>query len=85
MKTVNVSIPDEVWRQARIESARHNTTLSGLVRGYLKAMVEGRAPVVLDIPDRDADRIQRAELVAALRDTNLVLGFQPSRDRTYER
>lgn len=85
MKTVNVSIPDEVWRQARIESARHNTTLSGLVRGYLKAMVEGRAPVLLDSPDGDADRLQREELVAALQATNLVLGYQPSRDRTYER
>ncbi len=85
MKTVNLSIPEDVWRLARIEAAKHNTSLSGLVRCYLQAMVQGKAPVITDESDDDAERQSRAELLEALRSTNLVLGYQPSRGSTYER
>ena len=47
MKTVNLSIPDPVWREARIEAAKHNTTLSGPVRAYLVAVARGKAPVLV--------------------------------------
>jgi len=33
MKTINLSIPEETWRLARIEAAKHSTSLSALVRG----------------------------------------------------
>lgn len=87
MKTVNLSIPDETWTLARIEAAKRNTSLSALVRGYLNAMVRGKAPVILDT-DADADdedRARREELVAALRQSPLVLGYTPKRSSTYER
>jgi len=87
MKTVNLSIPDETWTLARIEAAKRNTSLSALVRGYLNAMVRGKAPVILD-SDTDADdedRARREELVAALRESPLVLGYTPNRSSTYDR
>ncbi len=85
MKTVNLSIPDDVWREARIEAAKHNTSLSGLVRAYLVAMVRGKAPVLVGELAEDSDRQSRETLLAALQSTDLVLGYQPSREKTYER
>lgn len=85
MKTVNLSLPEDVWQLARIEAAKHNTSLSGLVRSYLCAMVRGRAPVITDDSDEGADRQTRLELLRALQSTELVLGYKPSRSATYER
>jgi plasmid stability protein len=88
VKTVNLTIDEETWRASRIEAAKHNTSLSALVRGYLKAMVQGKAPIVLETDDASAeekDRKQREELVRLFEKSNLVLGYQPSREKTYER
>lgn len=85
MKVVNLSIPDETWQQARIEAARHNTSLSGLVRSYLQAMVKGKAPVFTEASAEDADLESRQALLNALQSSNLVLGYPPTRTRTYER
>jgi len=85
MKVVNLSIPEETWRLARIEAAKRSTSLSALVRGYLEAMVRGKAPVILETDSEDHDREQRAALVAELQSSDLILGFSPSRSKTYER
>lgn len=85
MKTVNLSIPEDVWREARIEAAKHNTSLSGLVRAYLMAMVKGKAPVIVEEESEDGDRRSRMNLLSALQSTELVLGYEPTRSRTYER
>ena len=85
VKTINLSLPEETWRQARIEAAKHNTSLSGLVRRYLQAMVQGKAPVIAEESDAEADRRSREALLAALQEGDLHLGFRPSRDKTYER
>jgi len=85
VKTVNLSLPEEVWKAARIEAAKHNTSLSGLVRCYLRAMVQGKAPIITEDGAEDSEKQNRQALVKALRSTDLVLGFEPSRSRTYER
>jgi len=85
VKTINLSIPEDVWQQARIEAAKRNTSLSALVRGYLKAMVEGKAPVITEEATEDSDKQSREALLNALQSSHLVLGFEPSRSRTYER
>ena len=85
MKTVNLSIPDETWQAARIEAAKHNTSLSGLVRCYLQAMVQGKAPIITEETTEDADKANRQALLNALQSSNLVLGYEPSRSKTYER
>jgi plasmid stability protein len=85
VKTVNLSIPDDVWQAARIEAAKHNTSLSGLVRRYLQAMVQGKAPIITEETTEDSDKQNRLTLLNALQSTNLVLGYSPSRAKTYER
>jgi hypothetical protein len=85
MKVINLSIPEETWRLARIEAAKRSTSLSALVRGYLEAMVRGQAPVILDRGSADHDREQRAALVAELQSSEMILGFTPSRSQTYDR
>ena len=85
MKTVNLSIPEDVWKAARIEAAKHNTSLSGLVRCYLQAMVQGKAPIITEETTEDADKQNRQALLNALQSSHLVLGYEPSRSKTYER
>lgn len=85
MKTVNLCIPEDVWKAARIEAAKHNTSLSGLVRCYLQAMVLGKAPVITETEAEDSEKQNRQALLKALRSTDLLLGFEPSRSKTYER
>ncbi len=88
VKTVNLTIDEETWRSARIEAAKHNTSLSALVRGYLQAMVRGKAPVVLETSEADAaeeDRKSREELVKLFESIPFELGYKPTREKTYER
>jgi len=35
VKNITVSVPDDVYRQARIRAAEQNTSVSALVRDYL--------------------------------------------------
>ncbi len=88
MKTINLSIDEETWKASRIEAAKHNTSLSALVRGYLKAMTQGKAPIVLETDEaseEEEDRKQREELVRLFEKSNMVLGYKPTREKTYER
>jgi len=48
-------------------------------------MVRGAAPVIFDADSLTEDRSQREALVAALQESNLILGYTPSRSSTYER
>ncbi len=38
MKNITLSVDDETWRQARIKAAEQGTTVSALVRNYLKSL-----------------------------------------------
>ena len=40
MKNVTVSLPDEVYRKARIKAAERNVSLSALVRRFLESLAE---------------------------------------------
>ena len=40
MRNVTVSLPDEVYRSARIKAAERNTSLSALVRQFLQSLSE---------------------------------------------
>jgi hypothetical protein len=40
VKNVTVSLPDHVYRQARIKAAERDTSLSALVRDYLVSLGE---------------------------------------------
>ena len=73
MKNVTVSLPDDVYRAARVRAAEDGSSLSSLVAGYLRSLSERRAEFsrleaqqgqVLDEIDsfRGADRLDRDEL-----------------------
>lgn len=41
MKNVTVSVPDDVYRAARIRAAERGSSLSALVAEYLRSLTEG--------------------------------------------
>lgn len=40
MKNVTITLDDETWRQARIHAAEHGTSLSALVKDYLRTLAD---------------------------------------------
>ena len=40
MKNVTVSLPDEVYRKARIKAAERNTSLSAMVKEFLESLAD---------------------------------------------
>ena len=56
MKNITVSVDEETHRLARIRAAEMETSVSALVRDYLRHLVEGRSPVRTG----DARRVETA-------------------------
>ena len=84
MKNITVSVDDTVYHAARVAAAQNRTSVSALVRKYLTAVAKGKAPALAD-DDEIGDGKDREELVRLFREANLVLGYKPSREKTYER
>jgi hypothetical protein len=84
VKNITVTVDDELYHAARVAAAQKKTNVTAVLRGYLTAFVEGKAPLIEEA-DPNEDRKEREELVAALKECNLVLGYEPSREKTYER
>jgi DNA-binding IclR family transcriptional regulator len=40
LKNVTVSLPDEVYRKARIKAAERNTSLSSIVKEFLESLAD---------------------------------------------
>lgn len=76
MKNVTVSVPDEVYRQARIKAAGRSTSVSALVREFLKKLAE---------EDSDFTRRKRLqhEVLRSIR--KFRAGDRMSRDEVHER
>ena len=86
VKNITVSLEEALYREARVVAAKRQTSVSALVRGFLTALVQGKIP----LPDEDEteearDRRERGELADLLDSCQLVLGYEPSREKTYER
>jgi hypothetical protein len=69
-----------------VAAAKRQTSVSALVRGYLSALVQGK----ITMPDENEtaetrDRREREELADLLGTCHLVLGYAPSREKTYDR
>lgn len=73
MKKITVSIPDDVYRQARIRAAERGTSVSALVGDYLRSLSEREAEfarletqqrrIQAEIENfRAGDRLRRDEL-----------------------
>lgn len=84
VKNITLSVDDEVCHAARVEAAKRRTSLSAVVRDYLKLFAKGQIPDAAESVE-DADRKNREELVRLFQKANLVLGYKPSREKTYER
>lgn len=84
VKNITVSVDDALYHAARVAAAQRQTNVTALLRGYLTAFVKGKAPA-LNEPQEAEDRKNREELVKLFEQSNLVLGFEPSREKTYER
>jgi plasmid stability protein len=43
MKNITVTVPDDVYRSARVRAAEHGTSVSSLVAEYLRSLSDGDA------------------------------------------
>lgn len=61
MKNITVSVPDEVYRAARVRAAQRDTSVSALVAEYLASLTRGEAEFVrlADQQRRITDGIER--------------------------
>jgi plasmid stability protein len=76
MKNITVSVPDDVYRAARIRAAERGTSVSALVSDYLRSL-----------SDRDAElaraRASWKEIAAEIKEFRA--GDRLSRDELHER
>jgi len=77
-------VDEDLYRAARTFAARHDRSVSALVRGYLRALAAGHASVLFPDWDEDEDKKNREKLVKLLSQCKLELGYKPSRQKTYE-
>ena len=76
MKNMTVAVDDDVYRRARIAAAQRSTSVSALVRGYLRALTA----------DSDAREAAAAALFAALDQAeDLCTGDRLTRETAPER
>lgn len=80
MKTVTVSIEDEIYQAAEAEAARRQTTVGEVVQEALRTMAAGKAP---DEVAEQTEREQRLRLVDMLEQCRIDLTERPTREATY--
>jgi hypothetical protein len=87
MRTVNLTLDESLWREARKLAAEKDVSVSALMREALRQLLRGGCTGT-NVPletEGERDQRERAELADLLASCNLVLGYQPSREKTYER
>ena len=76
MKNITVSLPDDIYRQARIKAAERDTSVSALVREYLKDVVRG---------EDSFTRLKRLEQDVLATVKNFRAGDRLTRDEVHDR
>ncbi len=76
MKNITVSLPDDIYRRARIKAAERDTSVSALVREFLSNLGE---------EESDFERRKRlqAEVLASVKDFRA--GDRMTREEAHER
>jgi plasmid stability protein len=76
MKNITVSLPDDIYRRARIKAAERDTSVSALVREFLTSLGE---------EESDFERRKRlqAEVLASIKDFRA--GDRMTREEAHER
>jgi hypothetical protein len=82
VKNLTLSLDEVVYHAARVEAAKRRTSVSAVVRAYLQTFAQGKIPTE-SAEERDSK--ERANLVRLFREANLVLGYKPNRQKSYER
>lgn len=76
MKNITVSVPDDIYREARIRAAERGRSVSALVGEYLRSL-----------SDREAEfsrlRAQQRQIVSEIK--NFSAGDRLGRDEVHER
>ncbi|MDE0421525.1 MAG: hypothetical protein OXK76_11665 [Gammaproteobacteria bacterium] len=91
MKNITVSVDEEVHRLARIRAAERDTSVSALVRDFLRRLATGPVDDTTAIEARmDVDELRRRRLREVLADIRATTGgFKAAdnipRDQLYER
>jgi len=76
VKSVTVSVPDEIYRRARIRAAARDTSVSALVREFLTSLGDGE-------PEFERRKRLQAEVLQSIR--TFGAGNRLSRDQTHDR
>jgi plasmid stability protein len=76
MKNVTVSLPEDVYRAARVRAAEDDSSLSALVAGYLRSLAGGEA---------EFSRLEAQQRAVQERITRFRAGDRLSRDELHER
>jgi predicted CopG family antitoxin len=76
VKNITVSVPDEVYRRARIKAAERDTSVSNLVREFLLKLGDEEA-------DFDRRKRLQAEVLASV--TSFRAGDRLKREAIHER
>ena len=80
MKTVTLSIDDEIFQAAEAEAARRQSTVGEVVQQALRTMVGGKTP---DPAAEQTEREHRLRLVDMLEQCQIDLTERPTREATY--
>ena len=90
MKNITVTVDEEVHRLARIRAAERDTSVSALVRDYLRRLAAGRVDgATANASGMDVDELRRRRLQEVLADIRAATpGFKAAdnipRDQLYE-
>ena len=76
VKNITVSVPDDVYRRARITAAERDTSLSAMVRGFL---------MTLGQDESDAERRKRLQKEVLSTVRRFRAGDRLTRDQVHER
>jgi hypothetical protein len=76
MKNVTVSLDDETYRRARMVAAERDTSLSALVKGFLKQLGSGES---------ETERLKKQERVLREQIKTFSARNRISRDELYDR
>ncbi len=76
MKNITVSLPDDIYRRARIKAAERDTSVSALVREFLTSLSEEES-------DFERRRRLQAEVLASVKDFRA--GDRMTREEAHER
>jgi len=84
MKNIMLTVDDDVYEAIETEASKHQTSVSALVEGYLRTLGQSQPGPRPDWEQQEETK-NRQQLVRLFQEANLVLGYRPSREKTYER